>query len=389
MNSVYKNIAGMLELPVRIGRDCDYLPELEKTYKKYTGLLIDSKLPIEVVQQVNVICGDIVNAVKAYYNGQNVLAQQTVLDILLRYKDNKLVVSDLNESYAFRGMTPFYVNEIEHERNKELNFFKARLADAEEVLERKDMLHIPFDRRGIVKTQRFSIPGVPCLYLGTSSYVCWLELGKPQNSRFNVASYKFKRELKVLNLALCWNLLSGTASGIDYKIESSIQDDSIIETCLFLLPLIIATSFVVADRERVFKSEYIVSQLIMTCLSDINVDAVAYISKRVKLDYIGFPNAVNLAVPMKCVGKELVSEQCKQIELTEPFNFEEFCKLNLGDRWSPVRSYITENFGFNKIVLSGQLLEYRNTIFSEFDNYLINRPHRLYEKDVESEKRHC
>lgn len=80
----------------------------------------------------------------------------------------------------------------------------------------------------MVSTQRFSIPGVPCLYLGTTSYVCWLEMDKPHDSEFNVY----------------------------------------------------ATSFSIKNKERKFKSEYIVSQLIMQCLSELLIDGIAYASKK-------------------------------------------------------------------------------------------------------------
>lgn len=381
MKDCYKNINGSFSLPIKIKTDSEYLSELNNTYTKYVKLLTKSEIPQKTINQVEKNCSQIINAVKCYYNGDVLSAQKYILTILQEYKDNELVVSDINKSYAFRGMIPFYNDtKFDKEKSEELNFFKARISDEDMILERKDMLHIPFNNRGIIKTQRFSIPGIPCLYLGTSSYVCWIELGKPQNSKFNVSSYKLKSDLKVLNLTLCWNLLCGTSSGIDYGFDSKITDDSIIETCLCLLPLIIATSFIVIDKNRAFKSEYIISQLIMLCLSYINVDAVAYISKRVNIDYMGYPNSVNIAIPMKQSKGEKLSIQCKQIELTNPINFEEFCKLSIGDRWSPHRSYIINNFrSFNKIVLSGQPLNYGNTIFAEFDNYLIAREHEAIE----------
>ena len=379
MKDCYKNIKGYLQLPIKINNDRDYLSELKNTYIKYTQLLKDSKIPESIICQVNKNCSQIIDAINCYYNGNVLSAQKYILEILQEYKNNQLVISDVNKSYAFRGMLPFYNDkQFEKEKKDELNFFKARVSDEDVILGRKDMLHIPFDNRGIVKTQRFSIPGIPCLYLGTSSYVCWLELGKPQNSRFNVSSYKIKGDLKVLNLVLCWGLLCGASSGIDYGFNSEMDDDDIIETCLFLLPLVIATSFVVLDKNRTFKSEYIISQLIMLCLNYIDVDAVAYISKRVNTDYIGYPNAVNIAIPMKQNTDEKLSLQCNQIELTKPINFEEFCKLHRDDRWSYNRSYITKSFEFNnKIILSEKRIDYGNTIFSEFDNYLIQLEHKI------------
>ena len=34
-----------------------------------------------------------------------------------------------------------------------------------------EMFHIPYEKRNLVGNQRFSLSGLPCLYLGGSSYI--------------------------------------------------------------------------------------------------------------------------------------------------------------------------------------------------------------------------
>ena len=51
--------------------------------------------------------------------------------------------------------------------------FKARVAEPTENIKHEDMLHIPFDCRNIVASQRFSLSGTPCIYLSRSSDTCW------------------------------------------------------------------------------------------------------------------------------------------------------------------------------------------------------------------------
>ncbi len=70
------------------------------------------------------------------------------------------------------------------------------------------MLHIPFCNRELVSTQRFSVPGVPCLYLGTTSYVCWLEMDKPQDNIFNVSAFELPENLNILNLVIDHHLIN-------------------------------------------------------------------------------------------------------------------------------------------------------------------------------------
>ena len=48
-----------------------------------------------------------------------------------------------------------------------------------------EMFHIPYEKRNLVGNQRFSLSGLPCLYLGGSSYICWEELGRKDLSSTN------------------------------------------------------------------------------------------------------------------------------------------------------------------------------------------------------------
>jgi hypothetical protein len=49
-----------------------------------------------------------------------------------------------------------------------------------------DLFHIPFQLRHKVTRQRYSIPGLPCLYLGGSLYICWEELRRPSFESIHV-----------------------------------------------------------------------------------------------------------------------------------------------------------------------------------------------------------
>jgi hypothetical protein len=59
------------------------------------------------------------------------------------------------------------------------NFFRIRIMPGNYPLEKKQLFHIPFQDRGLVNTQRYSIPGLPSLYVANSIYVAWEEMGRP------------------------------------------------------------------------------------------------------------------------------------------------------------------------------------------------------------------
>ena len=56
-----------------------------------------------------------------------------------------------------------------------------------------EMFHIPYDKRNLVGNQRYSLFGLPCLYLGGSSYICWEELGRKDFSTTNYSGYSLKK----------------------------------------------------------------------------------------------------------------------------------------------------------------------------------------------------
>ena len=98
-----------------------------------------------------------------------------------------------------------------------LSFYRARIGV--EKIKGKDMLHIPFNKRGVVDTQRFSISGLPCLYLSTTSFGTWLELGLPEAEYFQVSSFKIPKDLKVLNLCIQQHTINGMSNFIEKPIR--------------------------------------------------------------------------------------------------------------------------------------------------------------------------
>lgn len=147
------------------------------------------------------------------------------------------------------------------------------------------MLHLPKTLRGKTGNYRFSIPGMPSLYLGNTSYVCWLETGKPSAHDFYVSPVIVDSSLRIFNLAVM------TRNIINLK---NLDKDTV-HCWLKLIVLMIATSYVIKEENRTFKSEYIVSQSIMLACKNLGLDGVAYFSKRIEDEIFGFC-AINLAL---------------------------------------------------------------------------------------------
>jgi len=306
--------------------------------------------------------------VRGALNGLNV-----ILEPLMH---NPLVVSNLKNSLALKGLNIFR-NDIDEEDPclfSEVDLFRSRLSDQICGFKPENMLHIGFNNRGTIATQRFSIPGLPCLYFGTSSYDCWIEMGKPPDNVFNVSHAQFDDTIKVFNTAV--NAYDITAFGNltkEKKDKYDIDFDEAIQTLMSLWLLSISASFTIEETGRTFHSEYIISQLIMLVVRESKLDGVLYLTKQfhdqMKNDNWAKPVSVNIALFAHYEGENVMSEICKEIKISSSVNFREYKKLNETIKSSPEHLLI-DFFSPSECRLGIKILSYRQTQFYGFDKYI-------------------
>ena len=109
-------------------------------------------------------------------------------------------------------------------------------------------------------------------------------------------------------------------------IESE-QEQRNLEEFIQIFPLVISTSFSVSEDKRKFKSEHIVSQLVMQVAKEMGIDGVAYLSNKI-IDMYAYPTAINLAIliPSDINKDNNYWERVNEIKLTEPVKFLDFLK---------------------------------------------------------------
>ncbi len=165
------------------------------------------------------------------------------------------------------------------------DFYRIRIHKLNYPLKPEHFFHIPFNLRGKVKTQRFSIPGFPSLYLGTSSYVCWEELSRPSLSDFQIVRVTNTDILKVIDLSPPKN----NNDSYDYY------------KYLMIWPLVFACSVRVRTPEDYFKPEYIIPQLLLQWVrKNDRIDGVSY--QTTHIDYknsLSKGEFLNVALPVK------------------------------------------------------------------------------------------
>ena len=161
------------------------------------------------------------------------------------YKGRRdLAVTMLYDTY-FTDEVKVHFEKLEKDS---VRLYRMRAANSFQTYTEKEMFHIPFSMRSKSNNERYSISGLPSLYLGSSSYICWEELKRPDLNYVNVSSYSPQKEVLVLDI---------TYPNEDKKVEFN---------QLTFFPLIIASDFTVVNPKDPFKPEYIIPELIMECL---------------------------------------------------------------------------------------------------------------------------
>ena len=382
------------KLPVEIEKDSEYLSRVCFELDRYNDFIANNFPDLKALIK-NISCNikSVKEALNNYLNGKLYTAHALIRSYIEQVKDSPFFNAVIDENYAFRGFSvpalrpSFYAKDeyyamcYEHMMKKELSFFRARLSESH--LKREDMLHIPFDKREIVKNFRFSVTGLPCCYLSTTSWGSWIEMGKPSRRKFNVSAFKLPKNLRVLNLCVQQYLIDGMSA------MPSPEEYQRIIYMLEIFPLVIATSFrVTRQKEREFKSEYVISQIIMQVCCELGIDGVAYLSRRTD-DMIAYPYAVNLALLMTGDEKSKYWSRADEVELTEPFRFSDFMKLPEHERnisgHEEYKSFVNDIYakgrkgGHGMITFRHKRVPYIDTCFSAFDEYLLGREFRNFE----------
>ena len=363
-------------LPFMVNGDKDYFPRLKaflQDYEKFIGKHREQEIG-QLCNDVHYINAKLLSAIEFYYDGEIADALDCIKSILGSCVSAGHCVSTVEGCYAFKGAAvnpPSIYRESYGEVYKDIRefspliFYRARIG--KEKFDIEDLLHIPFDNRGIIGNQRFSINGMPCLYLASTTYGTWIELGRPAENEFQVSAFKLPSDIKVLDLAIQQHRINGMGSfSSQEEIKQALNYQRI-------FPLVIAVSGIVKEKNRTFKSEYIIPQLLMLACKSEHIDGIAYLSKQCG-DFVGYPQAVNLAIMMSKGSDEKYWDRLGDLEITKPVFYSEFLMrpydpLEKGDHKAFVNAIFCGNQA-DEINLANQGIKYTDTDFSRFDEYL-------------------
>lgn len=387
----YNNNLNGFTIPMNAKDNSEYQQKLKcvlKSYMEYLNrpaFVYEKGLLDDVKQEIDLI----IKALDYLINNDIAKADKLMRKMLDLFRNDSFLISDLDNSYSFRGMAPFQDlhQDLHNERSNEkyktmmdtdLTFFRVRTKDKndrkKEICKIEDILHLPFNLKDKSKSMRFSVAGSPGLYLSVNTYTCSQECNWNSQDEDLYASVFIPNEkgkkLKILNLTISEALINGIynrARDTDNTRRHKLQ-----VSMLKIFPLVMATSFSV-DTEEKIKYQYLLSQALMRVATDCGIDGIAYFSMKGE-DEFEFPQGVNLVIPATDISdRNLYSKKCQGFEISKPILY---CKQNGGK----IKSYINEIYkkyddlkmeSFTaKMNVDGVMQFYGETCYGKFDDFL-------------------
>lgn len=131
-----------------------------------------------------------------------------------------------------------------------------------------EMFHIPFEKRYLVNTQRFSILGYPALYLAGSFFTAWCELDKPPLDGLTYVYFKPKTKMIFLDL------------GLPYSQSPEVWE---LYGLFVMYPILMACMTRVKYPNAPFKPEYLMPQLMMKIVREHTslFRGISYVSNKI------------------------------------------------------------------------------------------------------------
>jgi hypothetical protein len=165
---------------------------------------------------------------------------------------------------------------------------------------REDLFHIPFEKRHLVKTQRYSIPGLPSLYLGGSVWLCWEECGRPDLDSMHMARFKAVGEVRVLDFGWRPAQIAAMIDANQVLIAAGGEHAQFALRQAMCWPLLAACSIKALRPGQPFVPEYVVPQLLLQWVrKSSEVEGLRYFSTKI-WQYCDDPQAVaNYVFPVK------------------------------------------------------------------------------------------
>ncbi len=358
-------------LPIERVSD-DFLEDVDNVYKKYLADI--ESLDLNLFENTDVK-NEMIQNIK-----DNTKAIKSVLQKYLEGCHSEAFVLLKNSVTNSDGALDIDVITVGKTEDTKRYYYRARINDGT-IKSFMDMFHIPNNKREIIKTERFSALGYPCLYLGNSAYDCWEEMGRPMFDELYFSGYKVVEEFKVYDLR---------------KPNKEDFGNEMMPNLLKRLVYVIACQFKVLHTDGHFKPEYIIPQLVLELIISSNRKkketecgpyslawGVAYTSTHMaddfpyKEDYLE-----NIALPV--IDSSNKQSYCgilmSLFEISDPicYRYEELKENSTGPFWGEIsEDDLMEKYNSTKLGFVEKRIK-ENTRFNQSPYLVIDGPDRIF-----------
>lgn len=298
--------------PLRSRDNLSYFKTLEQNFalfeKKIENLNDANEITIKLKSELGTIKknnSQILNIIKTYLEGKSGQAYN--------------LLSSIFQNEKYRNRIIQLIDKDPSSSNGNLKYIRIRSTN-DTLTTREEMFHIPYSKRYLVANHRYSISGLPCLYLGSSIYVCWLELGRLDFGNLWISGFQAQDKIRFLNLAYDLNI-------IIKQFEENVIDSENFIDYFILWPITMACSFQVKYPGAIFHEEYIIPSLLLQWITfgDLkeNITGLKYLSTKLAR-YDNQNYGINYVFPPAVVTDEY--DFCPQLsnlfKLTCPLSWE-------------------------------------------------------------------
>lgn len=316
-------------LPVK--RDTDSISFLRKRFDDY----------INNVDSLSVNGDD----VSKFIYGNKAVIEETcnkILESLELFFYGKISSSYLKSTEIFEKLKPF-LKEMVNKKDikKQLSCLYRMRVDSKNTFRREEMFHVPFEKRHILSTYRYSVQGTPCLYLSGSSYLCWEEFDRPNMDDVHVVRLEANENVKIIDFG--WRP-AYYASMIEHELKegnTSHYGFKVAANYAICWPIIAACSLRVKEKDAKFKEEYIIPQHLTQWIIENNFcDGIRYFSTKLGDEYFGSLGLeINYVFPAKtCASSGFCTKLKSLFKMTEVVSWKYLKSAPRagGFRWSPL-----------------------------------------------------
>lgn len=239
ISQVWNQINKEIALDIVVEKDVDTRKAYMDTTRKFLRIIEDRKVLKEAELKTLKRIRHKVNDIWINYLYGRVNTASSQMQNLMHLSIGKQMYMDL-----FSGMA-----------QKNQVFYRGRISKEPLLLE-SDFYHIPFDRRYLIGNQRYSLSGIPCLYLASGVDCVYAELGTKKD------------------VHLCQMINRKDFSLFDVSMD--IAEPNTRQEYLaswYRMPLKYACSIQALDNDgATFKTNYIIPQLVTATLYNMNTN---------------------------------------------------------------------------------------------------------------------